>query len=188
MRDGGRGPAETIFGVVAPGTTLGRTRLQKAMVRKLRKHRKESHREAMAQEKLHDLARSVKPFRPGFRKTSALKLGQKAQAMIKATATSKAAGLKRTADYNKAQRNAEKSWHDDAKATAAPFMSKMVTPKRTTADVPSNTINKLPSWALLGSSLAKKGVSTPASSSATPPTPQPSPHMFGNYVGTKENN
>ena len=181
MRDTGRGPEETIFGqgVVNPGVGLGRTRLQKQMFIKLKKHAKKSRDGATKAEKCQGLARSIQPFRGGKKNSSntILRLGQRAQAMIKAKAAYKCAGNKRDAEYSKAQHRAEKTHYDDAKVTAAPFM---VTPKRSKKNegVSSSSINKLPPWAALGPSLSKKLVPSPARSASTPPAPSSSPHAI----------
>ena len=72
--------------------------------------------------------------------------------MAKAIAASKVAGMKRQyANDCKAQQRAEKTYYDDAKVTAAPFM---VAGKRD-AGVSSSSINILPPWPALGPSLSK---------------------------------
>ena len=180
MRDTGRCPEETIFGqgVANPGVCLGRTRLQKHMLIKLKKHAKQSQKDATKAEKCQCLARSIRPFWGGKNNSSntILRLGQRAKAMITAKAISASAGTKkREVEYSKAQRLAEKTYYDEAKVTAAPFM---MTPKRTkiNAGVTSSSVNTLPPWAALGRSLSKKLLPSSARSSLTAPAPSSSPH------------
>ena len=72
MRETGRGPENTIFGngVANPGVALGRTRLQKAMMIKLKEHAKKSQAAATDEEKRNGIARSIKPFRGGKKNCS----------------------------------------------------------------------------------------------------------------------
>ena len=124
MKETGGGPEETIFWVANPGVKLGRTRLQKTMIIKLKKHAKASRLEATKDEQCKGIARSIKPFRGGKKcSNKLLRLAQRAKAQIKANAAYKVAGMKRRhADYDKARDRAEKTHYDDAKVTAAPFM------------------------------------------------------------------
>ena len=175
MRETNNGPENTIFGndVANPGKALGRTRIQKAMMIKLKKHAKRSQAAAANEEKRHGLARSIKPFRGGKKNCSnkILRLGQRAKAMVKAKAVSKAAEMKRQyANYSKAQHRVEKAYYDDAKVTAAPFM---VAGKRskTDAGVSSGSVNIIPPCAAHGPSLSKKVLPSPARSSSTHPAP-----------------
>ena len=99
MRDTGRGPEETIFGqgVANPGVCLGRTRLQKNMLIKMKKHAKQSQKDATKAEKCQGLARSIRALWGGKKNSSntILRLGQRAKAMITAKATSASAGTKK---------------------------------------------------------------------------------------------
>ena len=72
IRDTGRCPEETIFGqgVVNPGVCLGRTRLQNKMLIKLKKHAKQSQKDATKAEKCQGLARSIRPFWGGKNNSS----------------------------------------------------------------------------------------------------------------------
>ena len=169
---------QTIFGDHVPVVGLGRTRLQKKMLIKLKAHRKKNKKkDAEKEEAEHGLARSIKPFRGGKSKKNSrsnkiLRLGQRQKARIKAAAASKRAGMKRQhADFSKAQQRGEKTYYDDAKVTAAPFMKR----HKKDARVSSNSMTMIPQWDALGPTLTKKVLPSLARSSTTPPAPSPGP-------------
>ena len=142
------GPKLTIFGVANPDTHLGKTAVQKEMLKKLREHGVRAKNAFMHEEATDGMARSIRPFsfrskkRPAISKTTVPRLGVSKAAILRATSAGKNAWLKRSAEESKKESQKRKLFMDDASVKAATWVKRI----RYDATVSASDAISVPDW------------------------------------------